>query len=93
MTVPSARQWTADHPGTEWEPGMPRPSRAAAGRAYRSLGVGEVTPWVRAVVVGCYARTGQHCETAALLWPDGVPARVQDEAELARAAWLRGGEP
>jgi len=67
-------------------PGMPRTQQ----RPRRSLGKGQVTPWVRSLVVGLYARTGQWRETARLLWEldDGgtVPADIERDALAARRA-------
>lgn len=82
MSVQDVQRWVADHPGTTWEPGDPRPRATAARR--RTPLVGEVSAAARGVVVGCYRLTGVWPETARLLWPAGPPESVRAEAEKAR---------
>lgn len=51
-----------------------------------------ITPFVREVVVGCYARSGVWPETARLIFKTAMPASLKHEAEAARERFVRTGE-
>ena len=51
------------------------------------------SPLVREVVVGCFARSRNHCETARLVFKDRMPAALHRESEIARARFLAQEPP
>jgi hypothetical protein len=50
--------------------------------------VTDVSPFVREVVVGCFAQTGEWPETARLLWGRQIPRSVLEDGERARRELL-----
>ena len=51
------------------------------------------SPLVRETVVGCYAVSGKHCETARLVFKDRMPAALHRESEIARTRYLAQEPP
>ena len=103
MTVEDGRRWVAEHPGTVWEPEMPRPVDLGAREAWLaqnkyekdcSVGLG---PLVRSTIVGCYRQDGKIPETARLMFTDKatgelrMPKEIVEAAKVARAKFLRDG--